>query len=341
LISIVIINFNGERFINNCLNSILASHYRNFEVFIVDNNSTDQSREILQNYQSHPKIKLIYLRQNIGPAYARNLAAQKAQGGYLVFLDYDTIVDKDWLIKAISYLEQNPNIGAGQLKILKMGTNIYDCAGEKLTPFGFLAERARSASDRGQFNKVTDIFSGKTAAMIVKKSVFEEVDGFDKDFFIYWEEPDLCWRVWKTGLRVVFLPMGKVWHAYGTKEKPVSAKQATLITRQGCRNQIMTIIKNGVGFSGLRMLISAILAWFGLMILFIIKLDFAKATAVGKAFFWLLKRPKFLWQKRKTVKKRLGERFGSDAEWLPKVSVQQGIKWYLGKGISFVLGQPY
>jgi hypothetical protein len=222
-----------------------------------------------------------------------------------------------------------------------MGSNRFDSAGEKLTPFGFLSERARSAKDKGQFDYVEDIFSGKTAAMIVRKDIFQKIGGFDEDLFMYWEEPDLCWRIWKSGYRVVFLPTGKVWHAYGTKNKVVTPEHSAWITYQGCRNQITTIIKNGVGLGGVRMLLSAITAWIVLLVLFLVKFDFKKAKAVLSAFWWLIKNPKTLLQRRKRLKRKMGKSFESDSQWFSKIEIRRGVRWYLGKGISFVLGKPF
>ncbi len=219
--------------------------------------------------------------------------------------------------------------------------NIYDCAGEKLTEFGFLSERARSTKDTGQFDQVEDIFSGKTAAMVVKKEVFEKIGGFDQDIFMYWEEPDFCWRVWKSGYRVVFLPMGKIWHAYGTKNKKVSQTHSLWITHQGCRNQLITIIKNATGFNLFKMLLAVITTWWILLISFLIKFDLKRAKAVIDAFIWLASHPKTLIRKRNQLKKKLGVQFYQDSNWLSKVVIKRSIKWYLGKGYSYLFGKKF
>jgi len=374
--SVIIANYNSKKFIQDCVKSLIKSNrVTPIEVIIVDNASSDGSREYLKklarsareihsaeigklnfsprqraNFSSDdkserisqfPNIKVIFNNKNLGPAKARNIGAKAAQSKFLVFLDCDTVVDKNWLKKPLSFFQRHPKVGAAQLKLLQMGSNRFDSAGEKLTPFGFLAERARSAKDIGQLDHVENIFSGKTAAMIVKKDVFQKIGGFDEDLFMYWEEPDLCWRIWKSGYRVVFLPTGKVWHAYGTKDKILTPEHSTWITHQGCRNQIATIIKNGVGLGGARMLLSAIIAWVTLLILFLAKLDFKKAKAVLSAFWWLIKNPKTLWQRRRKLREKMGKSFKSDPLWFSKIEAKRNIGWYLGKGISFVLGKPF
>lgn len=344
--SVIIANYNSKKFIKACLESLIkSSKVTPIEVIVIDNNSTDGSKEYLKKLKvqsSKLKVQTIFNSENLGPAKARNIGAKIARGKFLVFLDCDTVVDKNWLKKPIKFLEQHKDIGAAQLKILKMGKEgLFDSAGEKLTRLGFLSERARGAKDIGQFDYVEDIFSGKTAAMIVRSDLFQKIGGFDEDLFMYWEEPDLCWRIWKSGHRVIFLPTGKVWHAYGTKDKIVTQEHSTWITYQGCRNQITTIIKNGVGLRGLRMLITAIVSWIILLLMFLIKLDLKKAKAVLSAFWWLLRNHKILLQKRKRLKKKMGKLFNSDPLWFPKIEIKRGISWYFGKGISFVLEKPF
>ena len=321
LVSIIIANNSknprSKEFLFSCLASIKKNTSTSYEIIIKDGAFT-------------------------GPAKARNLAVKKARGKYLLFLDYDTEVDKSWLKNTIQYLDKHPKIGGGQLKLLRLDRKtIFDSAGEKLTPFGFLAERAQEAKDKGQFNKVQPIFSSKGAAMIVRKDVFEKISGFDKDYFMYWEEPDLTWRIWKAGYEFVFLPMGKVWHAYGTKKKKVETKWDIQITCLGCRNHLATIVKNGVGLSGLKMLIFVANAWIGLFFLFLLKLDFRKAFAILQSFYWLVINSSKILQKRADLIERLGDKFHSDPKWMFQIKDNRGINWYLGKGISYILGRPY
>lgn len=311
------INPDCEKFLSRCLSSIKKNTSVPYEILVEDG-------------------------AFIGPSKARNRAAKRASGKYLFFLDYDTEVEKNWLKDVVTYLNRHPIIGGGQLKLLRMDRkNIFDSAGEKLTPFGFLAERAQEAEDKGQFDKVENIFSGKGAAMIVRKDVFQKIGGFDEDYFMYWEEPDLTWRIWKSGCRFVFLPMGRVWHAYGTKQKPVSSHWEQQITYLGCRNQTITIVKNGVGLNGLRILSFVTLAWTGLLFMFLVILNFRKAKAIIRAFLWLVKNHKLLLKKRGGLKKRLGKRFTKDDQWFAKIIVKKGISWYLGKGISYILGKAF
>jgi len=338
LVSIIIPTFNNQGYLKNCLKSVLAHTKVSFEVIVVKGGPKKKNASKIK----FKNIRLIDLEKDVGPAKKRNAAARQSLGRYLVFLDDDTLVDRQWLIKTVNFLEKNKDIGAGQLKILKMGQkDHFDSAGEKLTGFGFLSERAREAQDQGQFDQVENIFSGKTAAMIIRKNVFKKAGGFDEDYFMYWEEPDLCWRVWKLGYRVVFLPMGTVWHAYGIKNKKISPDQSAKITFWGCRNQLSTIIKNGVGLQLFKMLAAAALSWLILLFFFLAKADLRKAKAVIQAFSQLIKNIPQLLKKRAELKRRLGKNFFSDKSWFDKIEEKRPLPWYLGKAISYLLGKPF
>lgn len=341
LTSIIIPSWNRKTWLKNCLKSVFKNTKPPFEIIIVDGGSTDGTKQMLEKIsKKQPKIRSILLERNLGPAEQRNIGVKKAKGKYLMFLDSDTEVCPEWLKGAVKFLEKNPNIGGGQLKILrKTLKKRFDSVGEKLTSFGTLTERARDAEDIGQFDYPEKIFSGKTAAMIFKKSILKKAGGFDPDYFIFWEEPDLCWRIWKLGYSIFFLPMGKVYHGYDTR-KP---NQAWLnrLTFFGCRNQLTTILKNGVGWFGIKMFLFALFSWIILVILFLIKLDLAKAksviTAIGDL---ILNLPKTV-KKRLALKKKLADKFYSDKNWLKEVMVKQNIGWYLGKGVNYVFGKPF
>ena len=307
VISIIIASFDNDKFLQTCIKSIKQNTKIAHEIIFEDGTFS-------------------------GPCSARNIGAKKARGKYLLFLDYDTkAVNKNFLATTIKYLDQHKDIGGGQLKLLRLGTNKFDSAGDKLTPFGFLAERAQEAIDQSQFDKVSDIFSGKGAAMIVRKKLFLELGRFDESYFMYWEEPDLTWRIWKAGLRYVFLPFDTVHHAYGTKHKQISKKWETQITFYGCRNHLATMIKNGNGLNGVVMFLTVSFAWVGLFVMFLFKLNFAKAGMVILAYVSLITK----------LPKLLLKRSYSDNSWMKQIQDKRPLKWYFGKGISYVLGKPY
>lgn len=340
MVSVIIVNFNGVKFINNCVLSVLNNTAVSFEVIVVDNASGDKSLEMLkQNFLTEKKLKLISLKINKGPAFARNLAVKKSRGKYLVFLDYDTIVPNNWLKETVELLEREQKIAGGQLKILRMDQkNIYDSAGEKFTSFGFLSERARGCKDNKQFNKVENIFSGKGAGMIVKKNIFNKIGGFDEDYFMYWEEPDLSWRIWQSGYRFVFLATDKIWHAYVTKEKNDHYYQKSQVVYFGCRNAITTLIKNLEARNLIQILPLHIISWLILSCMFFITLEFSKSFFITKGIIWnFVNLPRIL-KKRRLVQKN---RIISDDRIFELVGERKNILYYLGKSLAYVRGKPF
>jgi len=332
LVSIVIPVQGREKCLEKCLESIWESGEKNLEVIVVASGGL--------RLKERRGLKVMKT-EDIGPPGKRNLGVKESRGKYVLFLDSDVVVDKWFLKKVLKYMEDNSKVGAGQLKILRTDKRkFYDSAGEKMTGFGFLSERARGAEDQGQFDETEDIFSGKTAAMIVRRDVFDKAGGFDGDFFMYWEEPDLCWRIWKTGYRVVFLPMGRVWHAYNDR-KILVEKKIEKITYLGCRNQLMTVVKNAVGWDLAGKLIVISGSWLGLSVLFCLKGRRGRARSVLKAFIWLLRNMTLVFKKREENKEKLGKRFFSDKKWMGRVRIKRGWDWYLGKGISYVLNRPF
>src|SRR5437879_2007068 len=193
-VSVVVVNHNGMRFLEKCLEAVLANEYPAFEIIIVDNGSSDDSREFLVSASSQTsKVKLILNPKNLGPAVARNQAAKAAKGTILAFLDNDTRPDKKWLTYGCESL-QDHRIGAIQCKLLlDDGSNRIDSIGSFLSTLGFLVQRVPLGliEDKGQYNYSTDIFCTKSAGMIVPKDDFELVAGFDAGYLSYNDVLDL------------------------------------------------------------------------------------------------------------------------------------------------------
>jgi GT2 family glycosyltransferase len=213
-VSVVLLNYNGRQYIQQCVESVLRSDYSNFELIIVDNSSTDKSIDIIdQNTDS--RISIIRSSKNLGFAAGNNLGAQYAKGDYLAFINIDTLVDSRWLTELISVMEYDDTIGVAQPKILALDDKeIYDSAGDYIDYFGHCFRRGGEwhERDQGQYDIVHDIFSARGAALITRKEIVEKIGLFDEDFFMTYEDIDFCWRVRLHGKRVVFVPKSIVYH---------------------------------------------------------------------------------------------------------------------------------
>ena len=237
--SIIIVNYNGEKFIEACLGSIFKSNFKDFEVIVVENGSTDGSLEILEKYchcEAKPKqsrgeiisrmglprpdkigarndIVLIKNKTNLGSCRARNQGVKASNGKILIFLDCDVKAHFKMVTEYVKTFEKYPDVGSIHGKLLKMDDRkSFDSSGELFDGFGFLA-------DRGKEDSFGSIASGKAASYAIRADLFKKLGGYDDDFFFFVEEPDLDMRVWHSGKKVMFLPTAIAYHAFGTSLK--------------------------------------------------------------------------------------------------------------------------
>lgn len=341
LVSVIIVNHNGIDFVQSCISSVLSSDYPNFEVIFVDNASTDGSLDyVKRNFSSDARLKFVENSSSVGPAVGRNRGAKVAQGKYLVFLDNDTEVKANSITELVKALESDISIGSGQAKLLKAGSNYYDCAGDYLGPLGFLIERSGGAKDEGQFDYLTDILSAKSAASIIRKDLFDKIGGFDEDFYMYLEETDLSWRVWLAGFRVVFIPQAVVYHAFNTPQKDFKRYYPKYIVRYyGCRNYITTLIKN-LGFINLIKILPAHIAcWFVLSAFFALRNNLEDAFYILKGVGWNIINFAPIFKKRSFI--HFNIRRISDSGILNKVMYHRKIGYFIGKANAYLTGKAF
>jgi GT2 family glycosyltransferase len=240
LVSIIIINFNGGRYIIQCLNSVLNTAYPNFEVILVDNNSNDGSLKMICNlFGKEHRLRIYPLKVNIGFAAANNFGAHKAKGEYIVFLNPDTRVEKNWLIELMKAAEIYRGFGALQPLLKKMDSELLDGAGDFPTVHGISLIFAHCVRNSTNIYP-KEIFSARAAAMLIRKNVFKEVGGFDPDYFIGYEDVDLGWRIRLRGMKIFLVPSSVVEHIGRASTKMVS----DLESFHKHKNCMITLIKN-------------------------------------------------------------------------------------------------
>lgn len=252
ILSVVIINWNAKPYVEGCLNSVFGADYPRLEIILVDNASTDGSPGEVR-CQSSPGRDFLFIRNqtNIGAAGAANVGLRHSHGKYVIFMASDTQVGSSYFGEIVQVMERDDTIGGCESKIVFMADRRrLDSAGEYLTPYGFLFHRiAGQEIDQGQFDFVTDIFSGKGTGLSFRRSVLDEIGGYDEDYFMFLEETDLCWRVWLAGYRMVFVPQACIYHASGVSISAVH-KRHLFVKYYGARNYVTTLLKN-LGARGL------------------------------------------------------------------------------------------
>lgn len=338
VVSVIIVNFRGEKYLTACLTSLFKERGE-YEVLVVDSASPDKSVELLKRkYVKRQDFKLIELEKNWGPAKARNIGARAARGKYLFFLCYDTTVRAGWYRKVIDFFTRHPGVSCFQPKLIRRGTHTFDYAGDFLTPFGFLRERAQGAADRGQFDFETPIFSLKIAGMGIKARDFWSIKGFDEEMEYMWEETDFTWRLWLAGRQVYFNPHLTVYHAYVTKDKNTDYYREANVTYKGARNNIMSILKNTDSSSAVMMLSLNILSYAVLSLMFLFKLDFHRASAIWKGIAWNAFHFMSTLRRRDEIQRKRVLREGDIME---LVGTQNDAHYYIRKAWAYVTGKPF
>jgi len=341
LVSVIIINFNGKEFLKRLFSSLLRTNYREFEIILVDNASSDGSIEFVKESFKDNRIAIIVNDKNLGPSAARNIGFGRVKGEFVAFLDNDTEVDSEWLSELVKVFDSDSKIAVAQCKLLDMvERNRFDYAGDYLTPFGFLYERAQHNVDRGQFDSVEDIFSAKSAATMIKSSIYKELGMHDDSYFIFMEETDFCFRAWLAGYRVVFVPKAIVWHAYNTSLKEFKKYYTSYMVRFcGCRNYIMTLLKNLSLGNLLRILPFHILIWCGISLIFLLKGRLSDSIYILRGIFWNLFNIRIILRKRKFVQKVI--RKVDDNMIFKYLMIKQPFNFYLRKAVLYLRGTKY
>lgn len=221
LVAIVILNYNGRKFLEKFLPAVLATDYPNFKVVVADNGSNDDSIDFLRiNY---PDIELDELGQNYGFAEGYNQALLKRKEDYFVLLNSDVEVTPNWISPIIAAMQADNQLVACQPKILsfkqKDQFEYAGAAGGWIDKLGYPFARGRIfdelEKDHNQFNTSKEIFWASGCALFVKASVYIELGGLYGIFFAHQEEIDFCWRAQNAGYKVGCITESVVYHVGG------------------------------------------------------------------------------------------------------------------------------
>lgn len=245
-VAVVILNFNGEKFLRQFLPIVIAHTPQECRIIVADNCSTDSSVTYLQDH--HPHVELLRLSVNEGYSKGYNEALRQIDAEYYVLLNSDIEVTSNWIAPVIAMLEQDPLIVAAQPKILSYHQKAYfeyaGAAGGFIDTLGYPFCRGRLFNtleeDHGQYNDSTQIFWATGACLFIKAQVFHQLEGFDSDFFAHMEEIDLCWRINNAGYKIMYNGNSTVYHVGGgTLDKSNPRK-----TYLNFRNGLALIYKN-------------------------------------------------------------------------------------------------
>ncbi|NCN07273.1 glycosyltransferase family 2 protein [Candidatus Falkowbacteria bacterium] len=217
-ITIIIVTHNSRHYLPDCFDSLKRQDYPNnlVKIVVIDNNSTDSTVGYIK--EKMPAVKLITNRQNMGFATANNQGyylAKKNNSDYIVLLNQDTIVEKNWLSHMVKIAEKDQQIAAVQPKLLlHPDTNKINSFGNSVHYLGFAFCNYYKCKDNLGIADYFDIPYPSGAAVLIKMSALEQTGLFDNKLFMYHEDVDLGWRLRLAGYRVVLDPLSVVYHKY-------------------------------------------------------------------------------------------------------------------------------
>jgi len=208
-LSIIVVNWNGRHLLSHCLNSLSNQTYTNFEVILVDNGSSDGSATYVAT--TFPEIHLLPLPENRGFTGGNNEGFRQSSGTYIVLLNNDATLDKDWLESMVSVMESDPGLGSCASKIIIEGTELLDSAGDLFTT-AFTGTKWGELQNAALFTESRTVAGPCAAAAIYRRSMLEQIGFFDDDFFLNHEDTDLNLRGWLAGWRCKFVPDAVAYH---------------------------------------------------------------------------------------------------------------------------------
>ena len=212
-VSVIVVAWNGREYLSRCLSGLSTQTYRDFEVVLIDNGSTDESTVGLPEKFPNINLHMERLGTNRGFAAANNIGARIAKGRWLALLNSDAFPQPDWLARLIQAAESNPEFSffasrqlqANRPSLLDGAGDIYHLSGQAWRQYsGYPADRFGLAS--------AEVFGACAAAALYLREIFLQVGGFDEDFFSYYEDVDLSFRLRLQGFRCLYVPNAVVQH---------------------------------------------------------------------------------------------------------------------------------
>ena len=232
LASVVIPTLNGMKFLPACLSSLQDQTFKEFEVIIVDNGSTDNSIDFIRH--NFPQTVIIENKKNMGFAHANNQGIRAARGKYIATLNNDTEADREWLRNLVGAAENSDDdVGMWAPKILSSQNRkeIDSVGGLLICRDGIAKGRGRLEIDTGQYDTIREILLPSACCALYRKKMLDETGYFDSDFFAYCEDTDLGLRALQAGWKAISVPVSIVYHYYSGTGGVYSNTKAFLVER--------------------------------------------------------------------------------------------------------------
>jgi len=210
LVSVIVLNYNAGELLLNCIESVKKSAYKNLEIIVVDNISTDKSQKVCK--EKYPDIKLIQNDENFGYCEGNNIGIRKAKGDFIMILNPDTIVESN-CIRELIFAHEKLGEGLYQPKILSLNEKqVLQSTGNMLHVFGFGFAKDKGKKDEEVGEEIKKIGYASGTCLFTSRNVLEKVGLLDSFLFLYHDDLDLGWRASQIGINSYYVPKSKIYH---------------------------------------------------------------------------------------------------------------------------------
>ncbi len=237
MISVIIVNFNGEKFIRRCIESLNHQTFKNYEVIVVDNASTDDSVPIIRD--KFPWVNLVELPVNSGFAGGNVVGLRATRGEFIALLNSDAFPEPAWLSCLLEGMDSDASIGICASKLIIDGTDLIDSAGDGITS-GLRGYKRGERKPKQQYDRMEKVFGACGGAALYRRTMIDEIGFFDEDFFLIYEDTDLNFRAQLAGWKCLYVPDAVVHH----RVRSTIGESSDLAIYYSIRNPDFIWIKN-------------------------------------------------------------------------------------------------
>jgi GT2 family glycosyltransferase len=218
-VSIIVVNWNGERFLKDCLAALSGQTYASYEIILVDNGSSDNSVSFTR--ENFPEVKIVKLTENKGFTGGNAAGLEVAQGAYVALVNNDARPEKAWLENLIQPMVRDRTIGICASKLIFENTQTVNSAGDGLTTAAVGFNRGLGSKAAG-FTIPELVFGACGAAVLYRRRMLDEIGFLDEDFFLYDEDTDLNFRAQLAGWKCIYIPTAVAYHVANATSRRLS-----------------------------------------------------------------------------------------------------------------------
>lgn len=235
-VSIIIVTYNGRRFLDDCLSSLAFQTFQNFEVILVDNGSSDESVSFVR--KKYPSVVIIENGVNLGFAGGTNTGIRVAKGEFILALNNDTIADPSFLEEIVRPMQADSHVGVCGSKMVFPDKRL-NSTGICISRSGAAWDRGMFEDDRGQYDREEEVFGACAGAALYRKAMLDRIGLLDEDFFAYMEDVDLAYRARLAGWKCIYVPTARIVHYHGG----TAGYKSDLAVYYGNRNGVWYVLK--------------------------------------------------------------------------------------------------